>query len=86
MFSPTQEYSLGACLRVTVRPGSGDDDRGSVRTEPVDCPAGAEVEGYWGNRADAVTTDLDGREDDVGPEPYDPEPCLSGELCTSGGG
>ena len=81
-----ESASLGACVRVTVRAGEGGDDRGSVTTEPVTCPAGAEVLGDDGSPVEALTTDLEGRSDDVGEPPYDPPVCISGELCTEGGG
>ena len=85
--APSEEFSLGACVEVTVVPGSGGDDRGSVTTEPIPCPVGMEYDAD--PMTDAVrdmTSDLDGRSDDV-PEPApDRSVCLSGELCTEGGG
>jgi hypothetical protein len=80
-----RDFSMGACIGIAVVAGSGGDDRGSVTTQPVDCPSGVEtdVEGY---SVDEVTTDLDGREDDVTEPPYVPPVCISGEPCTEGGG
>lgn len=56
-----------------------------MTTQPVDCPpgTGTEFEGY---SVREVTTDLDGREDDVPEPPYVPPVCISGEPCTEGGG
>ena len=85
--APPEEFSLGACVEVTVVAGSGGDDRGSVTTEPIPCPAGMEFDAD--PMTDAVrdmTSDLDGRSDDV-PEPApDRSVCLSGDVCTEGGG
>ena len=85
--APPEEFSLGACVEVTVVPGSGGDDRGSLTTEPIPCPTGMEYDAD--PMTDAVrdmTSDLDGRTDDV-PEPApDRSVCLSGDVCTEGGG
>ena len=72
------QVDLGACVLVTVEYGS-DGDRGEVTTEPVDCPAGTDL-------PHERSTDLESRSDGVGvPEP-DRSVCMSGELCTEGGG
>lgn len=74
------QVDLGACLLVTVAYGSGGD-LGSVSTEPVTCPAGTDLPG-------GRTVELESRSDDV--EEWEPGPsrsvCMSGELCTEGGG
>ena len=57
----------------------------AVTTRPVDCPPGTETD-FEGYSVHEVTTDLDGREDDVAEPPYDPPVCISGDLCTEGGG
>jgi hypothetical protein len=82
-----EQVSAGACIRVTIRAGEGGDDRGSVTTESVGCPAGTEFETNKGLDVVGIElTDLDGHSDDVGePEPDRPV-CLSGEICTEGGG
>jgi hypothetical protein len=83
--APPDELSLGACVRVTVVPGTGGDDRGSVTTKPVRCPAGTDGD-VEADLPQDVTTDLAARSDDV-PEPGpDRAVCWSGELCTEGGG
>ncbi|WP_346619341.1 hypothetical protein [Blastococcus montanus] len=83
-----EDASVGACVRVTVETGEGGGDRGSVTSEPVQCPAGTDFgSAMWSDgHVDEVTTDLDGRSDDVEEPPYDPPVCISGELCTEGGG
>ena len=74
------QVDLGACLLVTVAYGSGGD-LGSVTTGPVTCPAGTDLPG-------GRTVELESRSDDV--EDREPGPsrsvCMSGELCTEGGG
>ena len=80
------EYTLGGCVVVVVQAGKGGSDRGIVATGPVDCPPGTEVEADHGVPVDTLTTDLDSRHDDVGEPPPDRSVCLSGELCTEGGG
>jgi len=72
---------------VTVRFGEGGSDRGSVTTEPVRCPEDVQFDTEKGVAdVDVVTTDLETRSDDVGEPPPDRSVCLSGELCTEGGG
>ncbi|MGY2075115.1 hypothetical protein [Blastococcus sp. SYSU DS0828] len=82
----TTTASLGTCLEVLITVGEGGDDRGTVRTEPVRCPPRIEVLGDDNSPVDALTTDLDGREDDVPEPPYDRPVCYSGGDCTEGGG
>jgi hypothetical protein len=83
--APGEEHSMGACVEVTVVAGEGGGDRGSVTTEPIECPAGTEGDGETDLPQEA-TIDLDGRSDGV-PEPRpDRSVCISGELCTEGGG
>jgi len=82
-----EQVSVGACVLVTVRFGEGGSDRGSVTTEPVRCPEGVQFDTEKGvHTVDVVTTDLETRSDDVGEPPPDRSVCLSGELCTEGGG
>jgi hypothetical protein len=82
-----EQVSVGACLRVTIRAGTGGDDRGSVRTEAVGCPEGTLFDTEKGvEDVLVVTTDLESRSDDVGRPPPDRPVCHSGELCTEGGG
>ena len=73
-----EQVDLGACVLVTVEYGS-DGDRGRVTTEPVSCPAGT-------RRPGDRTVELEGRSDDVGVPGPDRSVCMSGELCTEGGG
>ena len=80
-----EDFSMGACIGVAVVAGSGGDDRGFVTTQPVDCPAGTGTE-FEGYSVREVTTDLDGREDEVTEPPYVQPVCISGEPCTEGGG
>src|SRR3954453_9822308 len=83
----SHEITLGACVRVVIVAGEGGDDRGTVLTEPVQCPAGTEVTADNGHSVDELTTDLEGRSDDVGEPPPDRPVCLSGGApCTEGGG
>ena len=82
----TTTASVGACVRVVIRIGEGDRDRGTVRTEPVRCPAGTELLDDEGYPVDAETTDLDGREGPVPEPPYDRPVCHSGGDCSRGGG
>jgi hypothetical protein len=82
----TTTVSEGACVLVLIRYGDGGDDRGTVRTEPVPCPEGSEILSDEGYPVDALTTDLDGRMDDVPEKPYDPPVCYSGGDCSGGGG
>jgi hypothetical protein len=79
-----EQVSLGACVEVVVGYGAGGDDRGTVRTEPVACPAGTELPGTRGPAG--TVPDLDGRSDDVGLPPYVPPVCHSGGDCSRGGG
>jgi hypothetical protein len=81
-----RETSLGACIRIVVRAGTGGTDRGGVTTGPVDCPVGGPALRDAGMDADVLTTALDPRSDDVGEPAHDPSECLSGEVCTEGGG
>jgi hypothetical protein len=78
--------SVGGCVLVVIRYSGGEGDRGIVRTEPVDCPPGTEILGDDGYPVAALTTDLEGRMDDVPEPPYDPPVCLSGGDCSRGGG
>jgi len=80
------EYTLGGCVVVVVEAGKGGSDRGIVATGPVDCPPGTDVDADHGVPVDTRTTDLDARRDDVEAPPPDRSVCLSGELCTEGGG
>ena len=82
----TTTVSLGTCVGVVVRAGDGGDDRGSVATEPVPCPDGAEILGDDSSPVDRITGGVDGHRDDVGPKPYDPPVCMSGGDCSRGGG
>ncbi|TYP82903.1 hypothetical protein BD833_11735 [Blastococcus xanthinilyticus] len=82
----TTTASLGTCVEVLITAGEGGDDRGTVRTEAVECPAGTDVVGDDNHPVSALTTDLDGFSADVPEPPYDPPVCISGELCTEGGG
>jgi len=82
----TTTVSEGACVLVVIRDGDGGEDRGTVRTEPVPCPEGTEVLSDEGRPVDSLTTDLDGRMDDVPEPPYDPPVCHSGGDCSRGGG
>ena len=79
-----EQVSLGACVEVVVEYGDGGDDRGTVTTEPVACPAGTDLPGADGPAG--TVTDLDGRSDDVGVPPYVPPVCYSGGDCSRGGG
>lgn len=82
-----EQVSIGACVMVTVRFGEGGSDRGSVTTEPIQCPEGVQFDTEKGVQSvDVVTTDLTTRSDDVGEPPPDRSVCHSGELCTEGGG
>jgi hypothetical protein len=82
-----EQVSVGACIQVSIRAGDGGDDHGSVTTEAVACPEGTRFRTEKGDTGvDVVSTDLDGRSDDVGEPPPRRSVCLSGELCTVGGG
>jgi hypothetical protein len=79
--------SVGACVLVVVRYRGGEGDRGIVRTEPVDCPPGTEILDDDGYPVLGLTTDVEGRTDDVPEPPVDrSKPCYSGGDCSQGGG
>ena len=79
-----EQVSLAACVQVVVEYGDGDDDRGTVTTEQVTCPAGTDLPGADG--PSGAVPELDGRSDDVGVPPHRPSVCMSGGDCSSGGG
>jgi hypothetical protein len=76
-----EDATVAACVGIAIRAGSGGSDRGSVLTAPVPCPTDADLPA---NSDQPV--DLEARFDHVGEPPPPRSVCISGEVCTEGGG